>query len=125
MTKVNDKIDAYISVPPTTIPRKESGILYLPDAFGIWQNSKLIADDFAAKGYTCVVVDILNGDPLTLGNAKNVNFPSWLAKGTCGNNPHAPEFIDPIVLAGIVMMRDMGFTRIGAVGYCFGAKVRW
>lgn len=30
--------------------------------FGIWQNSKLMADKFTSKRYTCVILDIFNGD---------------------------------------------------------------
>ncbi|OAA44790.1 Dienelactone hydrolase [Metarhizium rileyi] len=124
MTIVDGKYDAYISEPPqtTTTTHKECGLLYLPDAFGIWQNSKLMADDFAAQGYTCVVLDIYNRDPLRLNSFRNIDIPTWLSQGSSGDNPHTFEFVDPIVIAGIQKMRDLGFVRIGAVGYCFGAR---
>lgn len=121
---IEDKFEAYISTAtPSNVLHKNCGILYLPDVLGIWQNSKLIADNFAAKGYTCMVLDIYNGDALKLNKMKNLDFPRWVKEGLDGSSPHTPDFVDPIVLAGIKKMKDLGFERIGAVGYCFGAKV--
>lgn len=47
----------------------------------------------------------------------------WIAKGSDGNNPHTPESIDPIIVQGIEYLKSLGYIKIGAVGYCFGAKV--
>lgn len=48
----------------------------------------------------------------------------WLTKGTGGKNPHTTEAVDPIVVDGIkALQEEYGITKIGAVGYCFGAKV--
>ena len=31
---------------------------------GVWQNSKLLADEVAAAGYLTLLVDLFNGDPV-------------------------------------------------------------
>lgn len=49
MTKIGN-IDAYIAEPAGKTRRKEAALLLLPDVLSIWQNSKLIADQFAANG---------------------------------------------------------------------------
>ena len=49
----------------------------------------------------------------------------WLNNGSDGKNPHTKEAVDPIVLDGIKTLQgEYGVTKLGAVGYCFGAKVR-
>ncbi|RDA86898.1 hypothetical protein CP532_1841 [Ophiocordyceps camponoti-leonardi (nom. inval.)] len=121
-TKVDGRIDAYLAKAPEDKARKGCGILYLPDVIGIWQNSKLMADTFAASGYTTLLIDLFNGDPVPLNRTTDFDFPGWLQHGSDGKNPHTAEVVDPIVEAGIKAMRDMGIKRIAAVGYCFGAK---
>jgi dienelactone hydrolase len=92
---------------------------------GIWQNSKLLADQFAANGYLTLLLDVFNGDPIPLNRPEGFNLMEWLQKGSDGNNPHTKEFVDPIVEDGIKALKEeYGITKIGAVGYCFGAKVR-
>ena len=106
----------------------EAAVLIVPDVFGIWQNSQLIADQFAANGYAALIIDVLNGDPVKSDDMRpgsSFDFPSWLARGSDGNNPHTKEAVDPIVAAAVRYLRDdKGFKKLGAVGYCFGAKVR-
>jgi len=121
-TKIDGTIDAYLATPPADKARDGQGILFLPDVLGIWQNSKLLADNFAAQGYTVLLLDLFNGDALGLNRTGDFDFVSWLAKGSSGDNPHTPEAVDPIVLKGIKALRDLGVKKIGAVGYCFGAK---
>ncbi|TVY77725.1 Hydrolase tropI [Fusarium oxysporum f. sp. cubense] len=103
---------------------KESkqAVLYLPDIFGIWQNSKLMADAFAAEGYTCLVVDTFNGDPVPLEMPEGFDIMKWLGEGSDGKNPHTAEAVDPIVVSGIEYLKSIGITQIAAVGYCLGAK---
>jgi dienelactone hydrolase len=125
LVKVADKHDAYVATPAAGKEHKGVGILLLPDVIGIWQNSKLTADQFAANGYLTLLLDTFNGDALPLGERpKDFNFMDWLTNGTGGNNPHTKDAVDPIVVDGIKALKEeYGVTKIGAVGYCFGAKV--
>lgn len=91
---------------------------------GIYPNSQLLADSFAAKGYTTLIPDVFNGDAVPLNKFATIDLMSWLTKGSNGNNPHTTEYVDPIIVAGIKALRQLGIHRIGGVGYCFGAKVR-
>jgi dienelactone hydrolase len=82
---------------------------------GIWNNSQLIADQFAANGYYTLLIDEFDGDALTVNRPPGFDFPAWVGK-------HPPEKVDPIVEAGVKYLKDKGVKKIGAVGYCFGAK---
>jgi dienelactone hydrolase len=125
IVKVNDKWDAYVAAPPEDKAHKGAGILYIPDVIGIWQNSQLMADQFAANGYLTMVIDVFNGDPLSLNRPEGFDFMKWLSEGSDGKNPHTMEAVDPIVEAAIKTLKEKhGITKLGAVGYCFGAKVR-
>ncbi|KAK4187708.1 putative dienelactone hydrolase [Podospora australis] len=120
---VAGKHAAYLATPPADKNHEGAGILFLPDVLGIWENSKLMADQFAVNGYTTLLLDTFNGDALTLNRPENFDFFAWLTKGTGGNNPHTKEAVDPIVLAGIKTLKEeYGIKKLGAVGYCFGAK---
>lgn len=46
----------------------------------------------------------------------------WMTKGSNGSNPHTTTEVDPITASAIKYLQNKGFTRIGGVGYCFGAK---
>lgn len=123
--KIDDgKIDAYLATPPEGKARNGMGVLYLADIIGIWQNSKLLADQYALNGYTCLVPDLFNGDPAPLNSPPSFDIMNWISVGTGGNNPHTPPFVDAITEKAIKAMKDMGIKKIAAVGYCFGAKVR-
>ncbi|KAK7227897.1 hypothetical protein V2G26_000067 [Clonostachys chloroleuca] len=119
---IDGSFEAYLSVPPKSVESQSIGILYIPDILGIWQNSKLMADLFATQGYTCLVLDIFNGDPAPLEMPEDFDIMGWLSNGSNGNNPHTPEAIDPIILKGLAHLKSLGLARIGAVGYCLGAK---
>jgi dienelactone hydrolase len=120
--QIGNGIDAYIATP-SEAQSKNAGILFLTDVIGIWQNSKLLADLFAARGYTTIVPDLFNGDPIPLNRPADFDLGAWRSQGSNGKNPHTPEAVDPLTIAGIKALKDMGIKRIGAVGYCFGAKV--
>ncbi|KAF4595681.1 dienelactone hydrolase [Ophiocordyceps camponoti-floridani] len=120
--KVEGRIDGYLAKAKGDKARTGYGILYLPDVIGVWQNSKLMADAFAASGYTTLLVDLFDGDPVSLNRSDDFDFPGWLQHGSDGKKPHTTEAVDPIVVAGIKALREMGVKHIAAVGYCFGAK---
>ncbi|QSZ34573.1 hypothetical protein DSL72_006167 [Monilinia vaccinii-corymbosi] len=114
-------INAYVAEPKGNA-HKDAAIIYLPDVIGIWQNSQLMVDQFAANGYYTIIPDILNGDPMALNRPKDFDVMQWLNKGSDGNNPHTHTYIDPIVEKTIEHLKSKAYAKIGAVGYCFGAK---
>ncbi|KAL5610427.1 hypothetical protein FOBRF1_006544 [Fusarium oxysporum] len=120
--KIDNNIDAYIAIAPEGKAHKGIGILYLSDVFGIWNNSKLMADQFAANGYTTIIPDLFNGDVLPDPVPEGFDIMGWIYKGANGNNPHTPAQVDPIVIKAIEALKEQGIIKIGAVGYCFGAK---
>jgi len=115
-------IEAYVAEPTGKTTHKDVAILFLPDVIGIWKNSQLMADQYAANGYFTLIPDLFNGDALTINRPDDFDFKGWLTKGTGGNNPHTYEAIDPIVEKSIKYLQEQGFKKIGAVGYCFGGK---
>ncbi|UPL02509.1 hypothetical protein LCI18_013443 [Fusarium solani-melongenae] len=123
LVKIAGKYDGYLAEPVPARKREAVAIVYLPDIMGLWQNSLLMADQFAAKGYLTLVVDIYNGDPVPLNPPPDFNILTWLKEGGNGSTPHSPETIDPVVRAAITHLRlDHGVKSLGAVGYCLGAK---
>jgi len=83
-----------------------------------------MADQLAANGYLTLIIDVFNGDALSLNRPENFDFMSWLTKGSTGDNPHTPPAVDPIVLDAIKTLKEeYGVKKLGALGYCFGAKV--
>ncbi|PTD09476.1 Hydrolase tropI [Fusarium culmorum] len=117
---IDNNINGYVAKPSSGQTNK--AILYLPDIFGIWQNSKLMADAFAAEGYICLVLDTFNGDPVPLQMSDGFDIMKWLSEGSDGKNPHTTEAVDPIVVSGINYLKNIGVEQIAAVGYCLGAK---
>ncbi|RFU80748.1 esterase lipase [Trichoderma arundinaceum] len=115
-------VEAYLATPAEENAHKGIGILFAPEAMGIYPNSQLLADSFAAKGYTTLIPDVFNGDAVPINKFANIDLMSWLTKGSDGMNPHTIEQVDPIIVAGIKALRELGIHRVGGVGYCFGAK---
>jgi len=109
--------DVYIATPTGNNVHKDTAILFLPDVIGIWQNSKLMADQYAANGYYTLIVDQFRGDALPLGDRPaGFSFPAWREK-------HTVETVEPSVELAIKYLKEeKDFKKIGAVGFCFGAK---
>lgn len=122
--KVASKHEAYIASPPADNEHKDVALLYIPDVIGIYKNSQLMADQFAANGYHTMIIDLFEGDAIPLNKPGNFDFMKWMTQGSDGSTPHTKESVDPIVEAAIKYLQDVcGAKRIGALGYCFGAKV--
>ncbi|RKL15158.1 hypothetical protein BFJ68_g5796 [Fusarium oxysporum] len=114
MIKLDSGLDAYIATAPADKAHKGTGIVYIADIFGIWTNSKLMADQFAANGYTTIIPDIFNGDVMPLPMPEGLDIMSWITKGAKGDNPHTPAQIDPIIAESIKTLKEQGATKIGA-----------
>jgi len=112
---IGDNIEAYVAEPTGKNIHKDVAILIAPDVIGIWQNSQLIADQFAANGYYTLLADLFYGDPLALDRPADFDFMAWRAK-------HPVERVDKVIEAALADLKQKGFKKIGSVGYCFGAK---
>ncbi|RMJ27717.1 Dienelactone hydrolase family protein [Aspergillus sp. HF37] len=116
-TKNIGGVDTYV-VYPKDNKTPEKAVVFLTDIIGIYNNSQLLADEFANNGYLTVVPDLFQGDPIKLGDmeAGKADLPAWI-----GN--HQPANVDPVVESTVKYLRqDLGVKKIGGVGYCFGGK---
>jgi len=118
-TEIDGSIETYVAEPTGKTVHKDTAILFIPDVIGIWQNSKLMADQYAANGLYTIIPDIFNGDAMSLNRPEGFDFMGWLTKGTSGDNPHTVQAVDPIVEKSLKYLQDKGYKKIGAVGYCF------
>ncbi|RJE20862.1 Dienelactone hydrolase family protein [Aspergillus sclerotialis] len=116
-TKKVGNVDTYI-VYPKNNKTPEKAVVFLTDIFGIYNNSQLLADEFANNGYLTVIPDLFRGDAITheAMEGGKVDLPSWIQN-------HQTQQVDPIVEAIIKYVREeLGVKKVGAVGYCFGGK---
>ncbi|KAL2005266.1 hypothetical protein VTN00DRAFT_2476 [Thermoascus crustaceus] len=111
-------VDTYFSYPAHRSTKH--AILILTDVIGHrFINSQLIADQFAANGYFVVMPDLFHGDPVKLNRPADFDLMAWLT----GPPGHLPARVDPVVDSVLKEMRtNLNCEKIGAVGYCFGAK---
>ena len=66
--------------------------------------------------------DIFQGDPIPLNRPADFNLQDWLL-GKNSGKPHTPEHVEAVTKPLVKYMREeLGIKRLGAVGYCFGAK---
>ncbi|KAB8079426.1 dienelactone hydrolase [Aspergillus leporis] len=96
----------------------EKVVVFLSDIFGIYVNAQLLADEYAANGYTCVIPDLFQGDAIKPSDMESgkADLPAWLSN-------HQPSHVDPVVESTIKYVREeLGAKRVAGVGYCFGAK---
>lgn len=111
--------EAYFAYPPDK--QTSTCILFLTDVIGhTFINAQLMADQFAANGYFVCMPDLFHGDAIPLNKPPGFNWPKWL------NGPpgHTPERVDPLIEEAVKTLRgsEYGVKKLGAVGYCFGAK---
>ncbi|KAJ5742485.1 uncharacterized protein N7511_011504 [Penicillium nucicola] len=105
---------AYIAKPNGDI-KVNQAVLVLSDVFGLFNNSKLLSDDFATNGYLVVLPDLLSGDQMDVGDfeAGKTDIPDWISR-------HGTDAADPIVQSTLDHMREnLGIPKIAAAGYCF------
>ncbi|EIN09462.1 alpha/beta-hydrolase [Punctularia strigosozonata HHB-11173 SS5] len=113
-----DGVDAYVATPEIDYP-KDKVILFLPDIYGLAQNSKLVADAFAKNGFKTVIPDYLNGDPVPedvlRGKVPNFSIQEWF-KNHGTEQTRAP--LDKVING----LKAQGVTTFGVTGYCLGAR---
>ncbi|GFF57304.1 protein AIM2 [Aspergillus udagawae] len=117
MKQINN-IRAYIAHPEGD-EKPNKAVILLSDIFGIFPNSQLVADAFAANGYLAVLPDLFNGDQVNIGDydAKTtIDVGAWLSR-------HTVNDVAPIVEATIEHLRTvLHVQKVAAAGYCFGGK---
>ncbi|KAK6117277.1 hypothetical protein DH2020_048979 [Rehmannia glutinosa] len=104
-------LTSYVSGPADS----SSAVILVSDVFGFEApNLRKLADKVAAAGFYTVVPDFLHRDPYVPVPEKP--FSIWI-------KDHGPDqgFEDakPVIEA----LKSKGITKIGAVGFCWGAKV--
>ncbi|KAJ0531120.1 putative dienelactone hydrolase, alpha/Beta hydrolase [Helianthus annuus] len=102
-------LNSYVSGKPDS----KIAVLLVSDVYG-YEAPKLrqVADKVASAGYYAVVPDFFNGDPMT----SEYEIDDWLRKHT---PEQVVEFAKPLIQA----LKEKGITRVGAAGFCWGAKV--
>lgn len=99
--------------------KSDHAVLYVTDIYGVpLLQNKLLADSIARANYTVIMPDLFNGDAVPSENREGpaLNLTEWRTR-------HPPAEIDRIVGLTIDYMRtELGFSKIGGVGYCFGGK---
>ncbi|KAF6803953.1 short-chain dehydrogenase/reductase family Oxidoreductase [Colletotrichum sojae] len=89
------------------------GVLHLTDVFGIQSTENKL---FARAGYLTVVPDLFNGKPRSEDPKSSFNATEFFGS-------HGPSVTDPIVSTALSYMREeLGATKIGSLGYCFGGR---
>uniref|UniRef100_A0A0D9WG90 Dienelactone hydrolase domain-containing protein n=1 Tax=Leersia perrieri TaxID=77586 RepID=A0A0D9WG90_9ORYZ len=94
----------------------KAAVILVSDVFGFEApNLRKIADKVASSGYFVVVPDFLHGDPLVLESTEKP-FPVWIKE-------HGPDKAFEEAKPVIAALKEKGASTVGAVGYCWGAKV--
>ncbi|KUJ12333.1 alpha/beta-hydrolase [Mollisia scopiformis] len=99
---------------PNELYANQCGIIYFPDAKGIWHNSRVLADQFAEAGYFVVVVNSENlvrgeGEPYVAPNRRTNRYPSLAQQKVIF--AHAGDWLD-----------QQSCEMIGLVGICAGGR---
>ncbi|KAI0766664.1 alpha/beta-hydrolase [Trametes elegans] len=111
-------VESYVATPTGDYP-KDKVVLFLTDVFGLkLDNNRLLADDYARNGFRVVVPDLFEGDALP-ADALNVpgafDLGAWLGKHPA---PHVADIVRKVLAA----LKAEGVKRVGALGFCFGAR---
>lgn len=125
MIKISGGINAYLAAPAAGREKKlGTALLYIPDIMGVWHNAKLLADQYAAHGYLCLVPDIFLGDPVPINRPHDFDVKRWIMQGSDGSSPHTPDIVDAVVKEAMLYLTSQhGVVKLGAIGICLGAKV--
>ncbi|KAI0369119.1 alpha/beta-hydrolase [Pilatotrama ljubarskyi] len=109
-------VESYIATPTVEYP-KDKAILFLSDLFGIkFKNHLVIADGYAPtasrSSSTTSSGDALPEDTSAPGK---VDLPVYLSK-------HSAARAVEISMKVMRALRAEGVTRVGAIGFCYGAR---
>ena len=103
---------------PTAPSNSTTAILFITDIFGVpLLENKLLADALTITSSPVIMPDLFRGDAVPSSNPEALlNLTAWSAR-------HPLSDVEAILTNTIQYMRsELGITKIGAVGYCFGGK---
>jgi carboxymethylenebutenolidase len=115
MEKINElgKVPGYFGKPSGSSPRP--GLIVIQEWWGLDEQTKSIADRFAAAGYLTFAPDLYHGELASLGDSKAAS--SLVQKYA----PGAPADLEMVYDAMKQLPGCNG--RIGSVGFCFGGRM--
>ncbi|KAL2906889.1 Endo-1 3 1 4-beta-D-glucanase [Bienertia sinuspersici] len=97
-------------------PDSKLAVLLISDVYGYEApNLRKLADKVAAAGYYAVVPDFLQGDPFDRENPDRP-IQVWI-------KDHGPDKGAEDAKLVIESLKQKGISKIGAAGFCWGAKV--
>ncbi|KAJ1907333.1 hypothetical protein LPJ81_000815 [Coemansia sp. IMI 209127] len=96
----------------------KQGIVFCYDIFGFHPNSLQVADILGRSGFRVIMPDFLRGDPIT---AEKMNDGKWISefKANRAEWKHNRD----LFMDAVEILRAEGVESIGAVGFCWGAKL--
>ncbi|KAF2845023.1 alpha/beta-hydrolase [Plenodomus tracheiphilus IPT5] len=95
-------------------------VLYVHDALG-WKfgNARLLADHFAKEAnLTVYLPDFFNGEILDTAALLESRWQDVDMAGFTARNSRPIR--EPEIFASVAALRSQGYSKIGAVGYCYG-----
>ena len=79
---------------------------------------QLLADDYASNGFKVIVLDIFH-DPApanALDPGVSFDFMDWFSR-------NGPDVTEPVTRKVLAAIKAQGVTKVGILGYCYGARV--
>lgn len=114
ITKIGG-VTTYVSLPKNLDEPPEKALLFLTDIYGIpLVNNKLLADQFAGKGFATFIPDYFDGDPVPV-NQTGFNITEWRLR-------HTEETTTAPLLKVIHGLKQTGVRTFAATGYCWGGR---
>ncbi|KAJ1665431.1 hypothetical protein IW140_003401 [Coemansia sp. RSA 1813] len=96
----------------------KQGVVFCYDIFGFHPNSLQVADILGRSGFRVIMPDFLRGDPIT---AEKMNDGKWISEFKA--NKAGWEHNRAMFTAAVEILRAEGVESIGAIGFCWGAKL--
>ena len=134
-------VPTYLATPSSSPPSDHRALVIATDIFGFDNvNARLIADKYAALGWSVYVPDLMSGDSLPvdyepvltkedgLGFLERVGvgvrFAASIPSLVAWMSRHGDSVTLPIIRTVLEGLRDeRGVTSVGVIGYCWGGRL--
>jgi len=131
-------LKTYVSKPQDG--SKARTVIFITDIFGYeLPNVRLLADEYAAQGFYCLIPDLFNGDYVDAGLLKSIApqksdpEPSLVEKGVQGAKvaaslgpwvaKHREAVVKPLIQSFVNTVKsDSQVGKVGSVGFCWGGR---